>query len=187
MKIQLNRAFRGMQGTLDGVTYKRFEGQTISVPKPKPYAGPPTAAQLRVRERFTEAASYANAVMNDPARLPVYAAAAKSLGRQSAFPVMVGDYLKLPEVKEIDLVDYTGHVGDPIKIKAVDDFEVVSVKVTIRNAAGTTLEQGLATKGDTRWVYLAQTVAPTDQNLTIEAEASDRPGNQRTLSESWHA
>jgi len=76
MKVQLNRAFRGMQGTLDEVTYKRFEDQTISVPKPKPYDGPPTAAQLRVRERFTEAASCAKAVLRDPARLAVYAAAA---------------------------------------------------------------------------------------------------------------
>jgi len=187
MKVQLHRAFRGMQGTLDEVTYKRFEDRTISLPKPTAFTGPPTAAQVRVRERFTEAASYAKAVMRDPARLAVYAAAAKAIGRQSVFPVIMGDYLNLPEVKEIDLVDYTGHVGDPIKIRAVDDFEVVAVKVTIRNAAGATIEQGQATKGDTRWVYRAQTVAPTDQTLTIEAEASDRPGNERALSETWHA
>ena len=187
MKIQLNRAFRGMQGVMDDVIYKRFEDQTISVSKPKPFTGPPTAAQVRARERFTEAASYATAVMRDPVRLPVYAAAAKAIGRQSVFPVIMGDFLNLPEVKEIDLVGYNGRVGDAIKIKAVDDFEVVSVKVTIRNAAGATLEEGLATKGDTRWIYLAQSVAPTDQTLTIEAEASDRPGNQRSLSETWHA
>jgi hypothetical protein len=76
MKVQLNRAFRGMQGTLDEVTYKRFEDRTISLPKPTAFTGPPTAAQVRVRERFTEAASYAKAVMRDPARLAVYAAAA---------------------------------------------------------------------------------------------------------------
>lgn len=48
MKIQLNCAFRGMKGTLDDVTYKRFEDRTISVPKPDPHIGPPTTAQVLV-------------------------------------------------------------------------------------------------------------------------------------------
>jgi len=74
-----------------------------------------------------------------------------------------------------------------VVIDAEDDFEVVSVKVTIRDEAGVTLEQGFAVQGDTRWIYHATTVAPTNQNLTIEAEAKDRPGHERTRSESWHA
>ena len=40
MKVQLNRAFRGMQGVMDDVIYKRFEDRTISVPKPTAFTGP---------------------------------------------------------------------------------------------------------------------------------------------------
>lgn len=70
---------------------------------------------------------------------------------------------------------------------ALDDFGLVSVKVTIRSEAGAVLEQGLATKVEGKWVYHATTVAPVDQTLTIEAEAKDRPGHERALSETWHA
>ena len=187
MRIQLNRAFRGMQGVMDDVIYKRFEDRTISAVKPPPFEGPPTPAQERVRTRFKEAAAYARAVFADPARKAVYEAEAKALGTQTVFALVMSDFLNLPEVKEVDLALYHGRVGDPVVINAEDDFEVVSVKVTIRDEAGVTLEQGFAVKGDTRWIYHATTVAPTNQNVTIEAEAKDRPGHERARSETWHA
>ena len=187
MKLELNRFLRGMHGVLDDVVYKRFEDGTISMGKPKKFEGPPTAAQLRVRTRFTEAASYATAVLADPDRRDVYITAAKEMGRNSVQSVAMADYLNLPRVHEIDLVFYNGHVGDPIWIIASDDFEVVTVKVRIKDANGTVLEEGLATKTDVRWVYLGKTNVPRDQNLLIEAEAADRAGHDTALSEIWHA
>jgi len=93
----------------------------------------------------------------------------------------------LPVVKEVDITAYAGHPGNVVKVDARDDFEVVGVKLTVRDAtSGAVVEQGQAVKSGGFWVYTAQTEAPRDRDLEIEAEASDRPGNQRTLSEMWH-
>jgi hypothetical protein len=184
MRIQLNRAFRGMQGVLDDVVYKRFEGRTIAVPKPDPFTGPPTAAQVAQRERWKEAASYARAVFADPVRKTVYVDAARAAGRQTVFAITLGDYMSAPKVTDIDLSAYAGAAGNVIKINAVDDFEVVAVSVTIRDAQGNVVEDGPAIRGDTRWIYTAQTPAPAGP-LTIEAQAFDRPGNPGVLTKPW--
>ena len=153
MRIQLNRIVRGMQGVLDDVIYKRFEGRTIAVPKGDPFTGPPTAAQLRVRDRFKLAAAFAKRVLADPARAPIYQSAAKAVGRQSVNAVVMTDFLIPPRVTEIDLSHYDGAIGNEIQVTAVDDFEVVSVEIAIKDAGGNELESGPATKGDTRWTY----------------------------------
>jgi hypothetical protein len=176
--------FRGMQGVMDDVIYKRFEGRTISVPKPDPFAGPPSAAQVAQRERWKEGASYARAVFADPVRKKVYADVAKAAGRQTVFAITMGDFMSFPKVLDIDLSGYAGAMGNEIKINAVDDFEVVAVDVTIRDALGNVVEDGPATKGDTRWIYVAQSPAPGGP-LTIEAKAFDRPGHPGVLTKPW--
>ena len=148
MRIQLMRSLRGMQGSLDDLIYKRFEGRTIAVPKPDPFTGPPTAAQIAQRNVFKEAASYARSVYQDQVRKAVYVAAAKAAGRQTVFALIMGDRLSPPQVTAIDLTGYAGAIGNLIHVSAVDDFEVVSVHVTLRDAAGDAFEDGPATKGD---------------------------------------
>lgn len=186
MKIKLNHMFRRVQGMMDDVVYRRSRTGIVSAIKPDQTDRPPTTAQLRVQDRFSEAVSYATAVVADPAQSAAYQAAASAQDR-ALRTVIMADYLNPPVVHEIDLAVYKGRVGDLIRIRASDDFEVVTVKVRIKNAAGDVIEEGLATKGATRWIYSGRIVVPTDQNLLIEAEAADRAGNERALSESWHA
>lgn len=186
-EVKLNGWMQNTRGASGDIVFKKAYGRLIVSQKPKFKPGPPTEAQAVVRARFAASAKYAKAVMADPvARVPyVVAAEARNTG---AFGLALGDYMNLPEVKEIDLAGYSGKIGDAIRVTATDDFELTSVKVTIRNAAGAILEQGLAKANfESIHVYRATTVAPTDQMLTIEAAATDRPGRERTLSESWHA
>ena len=187
MKIELNHMFRRIHGLMDDVVYRRSRNGIISGIKPAQTDRPLTAAQLRVQDRFTEAASYATAVLADPVLAAPYLAAARAENDRPVRTIIMADYLNPPVVREIDLARYSGRVGDPILIKASDDFELVTVKVRIKNAAGNIVEEGLATKGATRWIYSGRVIVPTDQNLLIEAEAADRAGNERALSESWHA
>jgi hypothetical protein len=185
-KLNFNPWLDDVRGTYGRLVFKQHYGRMIVARKPALSGLPPTEPQVRQRERFAAANKYATAVLADAGRRAPYVEAAKARN-VNPFGLAMGDFLNLPEVKEIDLAEYFGRVGDPIKITAVDDFGLVAVKVTIRNEAGTTLEQGLATEVDDRWVYRATTVAPSDQTLTIEAEAKDRPGHERARSETWHA
>ena len=186
MKPNLTPNLKDVTGSMDKWIYRRFEGRTIIAEKVKS-TKPPTASQLVHRDRFKEAADYAKAVYRDPVRRAVYADRVRARGRTTVFATILADYFNLPQVKEIELGYYNGHVGDLIRVKATDDFEVVSVKVTIKDQSGNVLESGLATRADTDWVYHAQTAVPRDQNLLIEAEAKDRPGHETALSEPWHA
>jgi hypothetical protein len=61
---------------------------------------------------------------------------------------------------------------------------MATVQVTIRDALGNAVEDGPAVKGDTRWIYTTQSVAPAGA-LTIEAKAIDRPGNPGMLTKPW--
>jgi hypothetical protein len=78
-------------------------------------------------------------------------------------------------VEEIDVSAYNGKIGDVLTILAVDDLEVVSVAVTIRDAAGQTLESGAATNDHGIWRYAATCAVPAGSAVRITATAKDRP------------
>jgi hypothetical protein len=184
-KAGLNPVFEKIRGAIGDLVFKGLFGRTVVTRKPT-QSEPPSAAQLATRKRFGEAAAYARAVFKDPLRKAPYVLAGKARNT-SAFALALADHMNLPEVTEVDLGGYFGHVGDPVKITARDDFELVSVTVTIKDAGGMMLEQGLAVNLDGTWTYVATTVAPVDQTIMIEASAKDRAGHERTLAEPWHA
>lgn len=186
-KLRLNPVLDPIRGAIGGLVFKVLNGQPIVGRTPDRTGIVPSPAQLATLARFKAAAAYGSEAYRDPVRKQMYVDAAHARGRGNGFALAMRDFLSLPEVTEIDLADYHGHVGDPIRVTATDDFKLVSVKVTLKNALGAVLEQGLATNDGTVWVYHATTVAPVDQNVLIEAEAKDHPGHERALFESWHA
>ena len=185
--LKFNGWMKNVRGASGDIVFKRQYDKLVVAQKAKFDPKPPTATQLAHRKRFITAAGYAKSVIDDPvARVP-YAEAAKARNT-SAFALALRDFMILPTVTEVDLAAYYGKVGDPITVRAEDDFEL-TLKVTITHANGAVLEQGLATPTFEPGVYVyhATTVAPTNEMLRIEAVAKDRPGRERSLSEEWHA
>ena len=182
-----NTALFKLEGKIDGWVYRRRNGQVIVAKKPDFSEVVPSAAQLRHRERFLKALAYGQEVLKDPAKAAPYKTRAEgTLG--NGFALAVRDYMLLPLVKELDLVSYNGQVGDEIKIDAADDFEVVSVKVTIKHAGtGAVIEEGLATLVAGFWYYHGKTQIAAGQTVLVEAEARDRAGHDTALSETWTA
>jgi hypothetical protein len=122
--------------------------------------------------------------MADPQARAIYEPVAAAEGN-GVYRVAMNDALTKPKVTDIDLGEYTRQAGDKIYIRAIDDFEVAGVQVTIKN--GQVVESGVATKANDalgRWVYT--TTAFANGTLTIEAVATDRPGNKGTLTETVH-
>ena len=122
---------------------------------------------------------YAKRVLADPLQRELY----QQLGaarKQPPNALLISNFLHPPTVDRIELVGYRGQPGDPIKVLATDDIEVVSVTVAIRAAGGAPVETGPATKVHGVWVYTATTRAPEGRSLVIEATATDRPGNKAT-------
>ena len=81
---------------------------------------------------------YAKAVMTDVDKKNQYAAIAPP--GTTAFNMAVADYLKLPEITEVDGAAYTGLVGSKIRIRALDNFKITQVAVVIKKADNTIVE-----------------------------------------------
>jgi hypothetical protein len=185
-KTILNTALGSLRGRVDGWVYRRQNGQLVVAKRPDFSEVVPTVAQLAVRERFNQAASYASQALADPAQHAVYTSLARER-ESNAFAVALTDWLRPPEVFAIDVSGYHGAVGDPIVVRADDDVEVTGVVVTLRDTAEAVLEQGAALAANGAWVYTATTAVPAGTVLAIEAAASDRPGHRGTRTVPWPA
>ncbi|SDS46768.1 hypothetical protein [Opitutus sp. GAS368] len=183
-KVEINAITSHFQGKLGDIRFRNYLGRKIVVLRRKPSSAPPTAAQQQVYERFLLGAAYAKGALGNPATRAVYAERSK-LRQHPVFAVAVSDYLLPPEVKVIDTTDYHGRIGDPVKVTAIDDFEVVGVNVVIRDDTAAVLEQGPAVLVGEKWVYTATVAVPAGEMVTIEATAKDRPGHTGSLSQPW--
>ncbi len=162
----------------DQVVAREWKGRPYLAKRPKfPEDREFSEAQLEQQQRFLDAAAYAKSLLDSGEMPEVYRKEAKS-ARLTEYNVAVRDFLRPPNVRDINVSGYTGKPGEDIVIRAVDDSEVVSVHIAIAND-GVLVEEGEAVRhpyNATLWRYTT-----TEENeipgTVIEAQASDRPGN----------
>ena len=125
----------------------------------------------------------AKGILADATAKAPYVAKAKEV-HKPVFALIMGDFLTPSVVDEIDLGGYHKHAGEPILIKAHDDFEVTGVTVSIVDNTQAAVEQGTATfdASVNAWRYVATADASAKPNVTVTAKALDRPGHAGTLS-----
>ena len=175
-KVYLQPGLRGLSGGMGDWVYQFRKGKTFLGMKPINNSEP-SEAQVAQRERFRLAAEYGKFVMSDDATRSLYEQAAAE-SDVPVFALCVADFLKPPSIDSIDPRDYTGKVGDPIKIVASDDFGVMRVDVMLTDDdAGTIIESGQAVEtGSGHWTYTATTPVSTGITVQFQATATDRPG-----------
>jgi hypothetical protein len=175
--------FQGYTGRLGQWTFYRRNGRLVAsrVPSTRPEA---TDAQLGVQRQFRLAAAYARTVTEDPLLRPRYETLATAR-KTSVHQVAMADALRLPVVDSIDLEGFKGMVGNPIRVVAFDDVDVMEVSIEIRAADGTVLEQGAATLDGGKWVYVTTVAYPAGTPITITATAVDRPGGRGSKLATW--
>jgi hypothetical protein len=168
----------GLSGKVgDLIVFRNLNGKTIVASKPKEYTGELSDAQKAHQKRFQQAVLYAKSAIADSTTNEGYKNAAEK-GR-TAFNVAVADFLNAPEISEVNLEKYTGKIGDTIGVTVTDDFSVEEISVTIQNADGTQVEQGLAKKasGSLEWIYTATADNSSLEGDKIIIRASDLPGH----------
>jgi hypothetical protein len=134
-------------------------------------------AQLAQQDAFRLATQYAVVAKDHP----VYANLAKG-GAATAYNFAVADYFGEPKVLDIDISNWTGQVGQEIRVRATDDTLVSRVHVMIRvsNATPTVLEEGDAIRSTTDgllWVYTTKTAISMNPGTRLDVMAYDLPGN----------
>ncbi len=179
-KSILNVVMQGASGKIGKtLVFRQLQnGETVIANRPKPRVKPLSSAEEAHRERFLDASFAAKRLSQHPTWGPQYLA--KTEPGKSAYTVAITDCLTSPTIKEIILDDYSGTIGDVISVRAIDDFNVQTVRVRIMKADNTLLEEGFAVLSDEdlNWNYVATLANASIAGTTIEVIASDIPGNK---------
>ncbi len=186
-KSKNNVVTHGLSGLIgDLLVFRQRANKTIVADRPRAFSKPPTAIQLEIRQHFKRAVQYAKTALIDPILKAAYQAMTK-LG-QTAFNTAFADYQRAPEFDaEVSLESYSGAVGEEITVSVLDDFRVTSVRVEIRNADGSLLEEGEAVQSENgpAWVYTTTMFNSELPGTTIMFTASDLPGNRTVLEKTF--
>jgi NADH dehydrogenase/NADH:ubiquinone oxidoreductase subunit G len=180
-KQEKNIVTQGMSGKLGGIVFRQVAGKTVISQAPEKSKKEASEKQQKHKEKFQEATIYAKIAVVQEETKELYAKAAKKKKGLSAYNVAVADYLNAPDIKNIDLSEYTNEAGSKIKIIAVDDFMVKSVSVEIYSMDGSLMENGDAENvAGGLWVYTTVQNNPNLESAKIVVSASDLPGNITT-------
>jgi len=167
----------GFRGRIGNLVFRRWGTKTVVSSAPDTSHIRWSKAQKENRERFRDAMAWAKTAMSDPEMRKYYSKMAK--GMQTAWNVAVADYMKKPEVTEIDVCHYKGQKGNTVRVKARDNYRVVAVLVAITDAQGFEVESGPAGKmqNGSDWIYKATRTNLNWQQGRIVVRVSDSPGN----------
>lgn len=138
-----------------------------------------SAKKQDAMDEFRYANHYAKGILQEPGMKELYSKGIDEK-RSNAHTVAVADYLNKPVIHNINTKDYRGEIGDKLRIKATDDFQVTSVYVSIERGKGKILEQGEAVQYGRKpdiWVYTATEKNTEREGTIIRATAKDRPLN----------
>lgn len=177
--VELNETINGYRGSIGKLVFKKYKGRTIVCRKVKS-SKPPTEGQLAQREEFAEAAAFARTVEANPALLAFYGPIAEQRDLEVR-AVAMGDYLKKPTLKPLNLENYKGRIGDVIKIRATDDIGLAELSVNIVAQDGTPIESGQAVEDGNRsgkWIYTATRTVALGTDVFIELKGCDHAGNE---------
>lgn len=173
------RHARGMIGRQ--IVFKRRAGIGYIAAAPVVKQGrQPTRRQKAVQDKFKACVGYAKLAIAEPALKMAYEL--KAARTQSAFNVAFRDAQYAPKVESLITNYYTGAIGSVIVARAIDDFKVNSVKITISNCNDDLIEEGPATQNaDGLWTYSATRSNPNICGTKIKVSAYDIPENEGTL------
>ena len=180
-KSKANYAITGLSGKVGKIfVYRQRGGETI-VATPPVRTALPSPKQIQQQTKFAQAAAYARNALLDPTLKEAYTTEAKKRRNVSPYNMAMTDFLRPPQITNVDHSAYTGDTSDQkIIIEVADAFKVVSVKVKITAANNSTLEEGSATLVKGKWEYTTTANNATLTGTKITLTATDRPGNTTT-------
>jgi hypothetical protein len=174
-----NPLTHGASGMIGGtMVFKTWNGKTYISNRPsKPKKQ--SAVQKENRLKFKMATNYAKLMMKDPVRKEEYKQVAKKMMLPNAYTAAITEYMRKPEIKEVDLSGYTGQENEEINVSArKKGFEIEVVEVIIVDDKGQVVEQGKALKKGTEdWAYKTTRFLKDPSTFQVIVRARERTGN----------
>ena len=135
--------------------------------------------QKAIRIHFREGMIWTRQTLSDPEKRKYYKKRAKR--GQSVWNATMSDFLKKPQISMIDTSGYKGRKGDVIRIRALDNFMVQSILITLINALGIEVESCVIPNPNPGSIveleYKTMESNPDWQGGRVVVRVSDSPGN----------
>lgn len=191
-RTKMNPALQFFSGTIDEFVYRENADGSVTVAKP-PRVDPdrvPTPAEAQRQEAFKEAAALCTVFQQDPALLALYQQIVKRRGPMSRLrATIIGDVLKPPILRALDLDDYHGALADRICVKATDNVGVARLTLSIEDeGSGQVLETAeksytapLVPPPDAVWFYPATVAVTPGHTVKVTAAVYDLAGNKTEM------
>jgi hypothetical protein len=172
-----NVIMRFQRGKIGGLIFRVWGENTVVSKAPDYSKIPRSEAQKANSNRFKVATRYGRRVLNDPMAYAFYDKRRRR--NQTVWNVAISDYMKRPEIADIDVWNYKGQAGNAIRVKASDNYGIASVVVMIFNASGFEVESGMAVQmpGSEVWVYKTKEENTEWKGGKVVVRVTDRPGN----------
>ena len=165
------------------VVFKNYgDGKTIISKVPRKRDNPVYSEnQELAKERFREGVIYAKGAVQDPILSAFYKPYAKPC--LSVYNLALADFCKPPQIKTIKTDGYQGKIGDTIIIRAIDNFGIAELIISICKPGGCIVETGLAVQARNRLdrVYTANVRNENVEDTHIKVKAADTPSNVTML------
>ncbi len=182
-KSKDNLIMQGTSGRVGRNLVFRLKGdQTIIAKRARPKTNREyTSDHKSVMNRFTRAALYAKAAIQDPQLKAAYQA--KANVNQTAYNVAFRDYIVKPYVALLDDTGYQGNTGEKISLLIKDVLQVVDIRVEILDSNDAVIESGVATvapadRTNTQWNYTMTEDNPDYENSKYRITLTDTPGKK---------
>jgi hypothetical protein len=177
-KIKKNVITKGFSGKYsEDLIFRQVDDQTVFA-RPGEITAEPTDRQKETRDRFMEAANFANAAIDNPQAGQDYKLMAVAQGLKSAYVAAVTDYLTQPEIASVFTNSYKGEVGNVINITSAYAYKITGIDVSILKADGTPLENGVATAKELKWFYTTTVPNPQVKGCKLVLKSHDRQGKE---------
>jgi hypothetical protein len=174
-----NPLTHGASGMIGGtVVFRSWNGKTFMYNRPKkPTKESPVQKENRLK--FKMASNFAKQMMKEPLKKEEYKQIAKNLNLPNAYTAAVTEYMRKPEIREVDLESYSGEANEEIKVSArKKGFEIEVVEVIIVNDKGQVVEQGKASKkGTDDYSYIVKKTVLDSRSIQVLVRARERTGN----------
>ncbi len=131
--IKDNVLMEGASGMFcKSIVFKQLRGKTVVCPRP---AKPRTQSeqQKEGRDRFRQASQWAKAILLDPDKKAYYKKKAHKLKLPNAYTAAITDYMRSPEVKQINQYDDKKTFSIYKK-----DFDLTQVNIVLNTKSGET-------------------------------------------------
>lgn len=166
----------GLSGRVGNLVFSQRNGKTVVSKMPKK-SKKSTAKQRSIRDRFRQGAAYARVASTTPELAAIYK---NHLSKKlTVFTRAFKDFWTSPKIQAVDIAAYDGSVGSLISIRAMDNFRVSEVEVSIISPTGELIDQGLAERSlyNDQWCF--HTIAAVNPSrCIIQVKARDMAGNE---------